>query len=337
MKRNGKVFLDTLKKSAAVIAAILLSFLASVIVFYLYSLPLEPFFYAAALILFFGILFFVITFGKELGKARNREQIIREALMQTPLPSAGSLCEEDYGTAIRLLRAEVTKLRNEYTAARQDDIDYYSAWVHQIKTPIAVMRMELGDSGTESARALEAELFRIEQYVDMVLTYIRLGSESKDLVIKEYPLDELVRETVRKFAPQFVTKKLGLAYEGSNTVIVTDKKWFSCILEQILSNAIKYTPSGSVTITEKNGFLTVSDTGIGIAPEDLPRIFEKGYTGENGRLDKRSSGLGLYLCRKAAALLQIPLSVESTVGKGSRFSLDLNEKTKKTSFCQNDS
>lgn len=326
MKRSGKVFYDTLKKSTAVIAAVFLSFLASAVVFCLYSLPLEPFFYAAALVFFFGMLYFFIALAKERRKAGMREQMIREVLLEMPLPPAETLCEEDYGTAIRLLRDELIRLRNDYTTARQDDIDYYSAWVHQIKTPIAVMRMELGGSETESARALEAELFRIEQYVDMVLTYIRLGSGSTDFVIKEYALDELIRETVRKFAPQFVAKKLHLSYEGSDTVIVTDRKWFSCILEQILSNAIKYTPSGSITIAEESGFLTISDTGIGIAPEDLPRIFEKGYTGENGRLDKRSSGLGLYLCKKAASLLQIPLSVQSTVGKGSSFSLDLREK-----------
>lgn len=326
MKRSGKVFLDTLKKSRGAIAVLFSTFLCSAAVFYLYSLPLEPFLYAFALILFFGIVLFGASFAGELRKSASREKMLREALMETPLPPAETLAEEDYGETVRLLRGELTKLRNEYAAARQDDVDYYTAWVHQIKTPIAVMRMELEDGETESSRALDRELFRIEQYVDMVLTYLRLGGGSSDLVVKEYPLDELIRESIRKFAPQFVSKRLRLDYAGSDTVLITDKKWFSCILEQLLSNAIKYTPAGTVRISEEKGILSVSDSGIGIAPEDLPRIFEKGYTGENGRLDKRSSGLGLYLCKKSADLLKIPVSVESRVGEGSRFSLDLTEK-----------
>lgn len=110
---------------------------------------------------------------------------------------------------------------------------------------------------------------------------------------------KLIRESIRKFAPQFVSKKLSLCYEGTAVTVITDKKWFSCILEQILSNAIKYTQTGGISISLDGDLLSISDTGIGIAPEDLPRIFEKGYTGENGRLDKMSSGLGLYLCKKA--------------------------------------
>lgn len=329
MKRSGKVFIDTLKKSGAGIAAVVLSFLASATVFFLYNLPVEPFLYAAALVLFGGTFLFLITYSRELGKAGKRERMVREALMQTPLPPSGTLAEEDYGEAIRILRDELTKLRNEYAGARQEDIDYYTAWVHQIKTPIAVMRMQLGGREDESSRAMEAELFRIEQYVDMVLTYLRLGEDSTDLVIREYPLDEMIREAVRKFAPQFVAKKLRLRYEGTDAAIVTDKKWFSCILEQILSNAIKYTPSGEITVTVENDSLKITDTGIGIAPEDLPRIFEKGYTGENGRLEKRSSGLGLYLCKKSADLLRLPLSVESTVGRGSTFTVDLAGKERK--------
>ena len=133
-----------------------------------------------------------------------------------------------------------------------------------------------------------------------------------------------------KLAADKLSTKLALSEAegrlyGTDAVIVTDKKWFSCILEQILSNAIKYTPSGGITISVEGGALSIADTGIGIAAEDVPRIFEKGFTGENGRIDKRASGLGLYLCKKAASLLRIPLSVESSIGQGSRFSLGLKD------------
>ena len=143
------------------------------------------------------------------------------------------------------------------------------------------------------------ELFRMEQYVDMVLQYLRLSSGENDLVIREYKLDELIREAVRKYAAQFVLKKLRLTYIPTEISVVTDRKWFGCILEQLLSNAIKYTPAGgSIAICVEEDALHISDTGIGIAPEDLPRIFERFY-----RVDKARSraaggtGLGLAIVR----------------------------------------
>ncbi len=326
MKRSLAVFLDVLRKCTAAIIAVCICFIVSAVVFYLYGLPLEPFLYAAALVAFAGLCIFIFFLAREYSKAAKREQMLRDVFLQASLPHTHSLCEKDYQTAVSLLQNELTRLHNDYASARQDDIDYYTAWVHQIKTPIAVMRLELGGCDSENSSLLEAELFRIEQYADMVLTYIRLGNDCNDFVIKEYSLDGLLREAVRKFAPQFVAKKLRLIYNGTDSVIITDKKWFSVIIEQIISNAIKYTPSGSISITSENGFLIISDTGIGIASEDIPRIFEKGFTGINGHSDKQSSGLGLYLCKKSADLLQIPLSVESTIGKGSSFYLDLNGK-----------
>ena len=170
-----------------------------------------------------------------------------------------------------------------------------------------------------------AELFRMEQYVDMVLQYLRLDGGENDLVITRCDLDELIREAVRRYGPQFVLRKLSLHYEPTERTVVTDRKWFVCILEQLLSNAIKYTPEGCITIRLEGDCLHISDTGIGIAPEDLPRIFEKGYTGENGRLERTSSGLGLYLAGKAAALLHIPITVDSRLGQGTTFTLHLRQ------------
>ena len=329
-----KVFRDTLRKSRGAAAAAVLAFVGAGVVFRLYGLPLGPFVYALLLVCFYLIILFAVTYARELSRAKEREQRLRAFLTGGELPPAYSLAEEDCMELIRTLRGELTRAQTEFENARQDEVDYYTAWVHQIKTPIAVMRMELG-GGEADTRALETELFRIEQYVDMVLQYIRLGSASTDLVIRDYPLDSLIRETVRKFAPQFVAKRLRLCYEGTDAVVVTDKKWFQCLLEQLMSNAIKYTPSGSITVSLDGERLSVSDTGIGIAPEDVPRIFEKGFTGCNGRIEKRSSGLGLYLCAKAAGLLDIPLGVESTVGQGSSFSLDLSGKIKAVKIEKN--
>ena len=240
------------------------------------------------------------------------------------LPEANTSAEEDYQKMIGFLGKELENQTARTAGERQDMLDYYTAWVHQIKTPIAVMRLQLSED-TPEHHALSAELTRIERYVDMVLQYVRIDSGSTDLVIRECKLDVPIREALRKQAEQFIGKRLALRYEPTDATVITDQKWLVFILDQILSNAVKYTSAGSVTVLFREGILTVSDTGAGIAPEDLPRIFEKGYTGMNGRLGQKSSGFGLYLAKKAADMLSISISAESTPGEGSTFSLDFRQ------------
>ena len=204
-------------------------------------------------------------------------------------------------------------------------MDYYTTWCHQIKTPIAAMSLLLQNEDTPQNRQLKSELFRIEQYVDMVLCYFRLDSPTSDFILKPYDLDDILKQTIRKYAGQFIQKKIRLHYEPVHMQVLTDEKWLSFAIEQILSNAIKYTPSGSVTITVDHlQHLSISDTGIGIAAEDLPRIFEKSFTGYNGRTDKKSTGLGLYLCRNILNKLSHSISVTSKVGEGTTFTIDLS-------------
>ena len=146
----------------------------------------------------------------------------------------------------------------------------------------------------------------------MVLCYLRLDSNSSDLVIKEYDLDSIVKQAVRKFSSQFIRRQLKLVYKPLEKTVLTDEKWLLFVIEQIISNAVKYTLSGGVEIyCEEPLTLCIRDTGIGIAPEDIPRIFEKGYTGCNGRLDKKASGIGLYLCRRICGKLGHKITAES--------------------------
>ena len=197
-------------------------------------------------------------------------------------------------------------------------------WAHQIKPPIAAMHLTLQREDSALSRQLAGELQRIEQYVEMVLYYVRLGESGSDLVIQEHDLDDIIRKAVRKYAGQFVRRRLHLGYQGTDIRVLPDEKWLSFIIEQLLSNAVKYTSKGSVTISvDAEKRLTISDTGIGIAGEDLPRLFEKGYTGYNGRVERKSTGIGLYLCKMAADKLGHRLSAESEPGKGSRFTIDL--------------
>ena len=243
------------------------------------------------------------------------------------LPSPKNLIEEDYQRIIKLMGEEAKMAEQNSSAKYTDMVEYYTVWAHQIKTPIAAMRLNLQSEDTETARKLMGDLGRIEAYVEMVLTFLRLDSNNTDYVIKEYDLDEIIRPAVRKFSREFILKKLKLEYEPVVFRTITDSKWLSFIIEQVISNAVKYTSEGSVRIyMNEPGILCIEDTGIGISAEDLPRIFENGYTGFNGREDKRASGIGLYLCKRISDNLGHKIYAESEAGKGTRIFLDMRAK-----------
>lgn len=297
-------------------------------VFALYGIRMEAAWYPILITALFGVIMLAAGFVRYDKRRRNMERILSSdgIFPDTAdiLPKAESLEEEDYHELLGKMEAAFRKKKGEWDASRRDMDDYYATWVHQIKAPIAVMKVMLQQEDTPENRELSAELFRVEQYAEMALCYVRLGEGASDLVIQEYALDTIIRKAVRKYAGQFIRRRIRLVYEGTAVRVITDEKWLSFIIEQLLSNAVKYTSEGSVTIAVKDGKkLSVTDTGIGISPEDMPRIFEKGYTGYNGRLDKKSTGIGLYLCRKAAEKLGHVLTAESEPGKGSRFTIDL--------------
>ncbi|MDE6852225.1 MAG: HAMP domain-containing histidine kinase [Lachnospiraceae bacterium] len=237
------------------------------------------------------------------------------------LPQAEGIQEEQYQELLRIVHGDKMDQLFRADQTRKDLVEYFTMWVHQIKTPIAGMRLLLQMSESPEREELQGELFRIEQYVDMVLVYLRLGAESTDLVIQKYDVAELVRKTVKIFAGQFIRKKLSVKMDDVSGYVITDEKWFRFVVEQLISNAIKYTDQGSVVISWQENTLCISDSGIGIAAEDLPRIFEKGYTGYNGRMDKKSTGIGLYLCYQTMEKLGGSIRVESEVDQGTRFYL----------------
>lgn len=298
-----------------------------VVVCALYKLEMEAVLYAAGLCITSCLVLYAIRFSAYCKEHRQRQQLLKRIeFAYEKLPRANTLAEEDYRQMIARLGEINSRHLTEWQKERQDSLDYYTTWVHQIKTPIAVMRMNLQSEDTRENRDLLAELFRIEQYVDMVLSYIRLGSSQTDFVIREYDLDSIIRQAIRRYAPQFVRRRIRLIYEPVQMKVLTDEKWLLFILEQLLSNAIKYTPQGTVTIAvSPQQVISITDTGIGIAPEDIPRIFEKGFTGYNGRADKKATGLGLYLCSQTARKLGIRLAAESVPGQGSTFTLDLHK------------
>ena len=241
------------------------------------------------------------------------------------LPTPKNLIEDDYTNLILNLNDEYKNFISKSDNAQKDMIDYYTMWVHQIKTPISAMKLLIQTSECEVSSDLSSELFKIEQYVEMVLSYIRLGSSENDFVIKEYNLDDIIKQAIRKYAPLFIRKKIALNFKNTNYTVLTDEKWLVFVIEQILSNAIKYTTKGTVSIYPlENKKLVIEDTGIGISEEDIPRIFDKGFTGYNGRTNKKASGLGLYLCKNILDKLSHKISIESEVGVKTKVILDLS-------------
>lgn len=296
--------------------------------------------YAAVLDAILLLIIVLVGFFRYSSKVKALSNALeRPVEEQAQLPEATDDVEILYH---RLLENQsIARSESESSAAiRQSQMrDYYSMWVHQIKTPISAMKLlleaereELGQliCDDEQSQCLlsdnmdsfEDELFRIEEYVSMALQYQRVSSTENDFVLEKVSVDGVIRDTIKKYAKIMIRRHIGINYSGTGQEVYTDGKWLAFMLEQILSNAIKYTPQGGVTIEtaeEKDRFfITIKDTGIGIKAEDLPRVFEKGYTGYNGHADKKATGIGLYLCRQMADKLGHTIRMESEIGKGTK-------------------
>ena len=308
-----------------VAAAGLFCALSGVLIFWLYGLPGEAIAYLLCLCCigtsFWAVLSFVRFWRKHKILRKMEEAIFVTA---EDLPETTTLIEEDYQHLIQRLVRENRQRQAAADSMLEDLTSYYTLWVHQIKTPIAAMDLLL-QAGPDRATEMEIELQKIAQYVDMVLQYLRLDSTDKDLVLQRCQLDAVVRQTVRKYAKLFILKKIQLVFQETKWEVLSDEKWLCFLLEQLLSNALKYTPEGGkISIfLEGETNLVIADTGIGIAPEDLPRVFEKGFTGNNGRMDKKATGIGLYLCRRVTNLLGHTISIASEPGVGTQVLLGL--------------
>lgn len=289
------------------------------IMFYLYNLPLEALIYTGSFCFFAALIASFLDFvnyRESYKKLKFLEQNILNDL--DALPKSLDIRIDYYHKIIEKLYEELEKLIQENRQKNTDMVDYYSMWVHQIKTPIAAMNFLL-DNEEVDQKNLQQELFKIERYVEMVLTYIRLDSTSSDYVITKINLDEVVKDSVKKYATIFINKKIKLNFVSHETMVISDKKWLSFAIEQILGNSVKYSNTGGEIIIETcENKLIVEDNGMGIKEEDLPRIFEKGFTGFNGRYEKKSSGLGLYLCKKTLDKLGHHIEISSKVGEGTR-------------------
>ena len=329
------LFFSYLKQQLKYILLFLLFSITFAITFFFYNFPLEALTYPTLLCVCFGLFFFIWDFSKtkalhtRLMELSNLTELSVD--MIRTLPQSDSIENTDYQLLLSGLAEQISDLKTAQSTRLTDMIDYYTVWVHQIKTPISSMRLTLQNEDSLLARKLSCDLSHIELYVEMVLAFLRLDSNSSDYVFKMHELDPLLRQSIRRFSSEFINRKLSLSYtppsdENGTLQMITDDKWFCFVIEQLLSNALKYTRAGTISIFfSQPKVLCLKDTGIGIAPQDLPRIFEKGYTGCNGRTDKKASGLGLYLCKRICKNLGIGISITSEVDNGTCVYLSLDQ------------
>ena len=240
------------------------------------------------------------------------------------LPEPTTIIEETYQELLFALLEEYKIQQAKHSQYQKELLDYYRLWVHQIKTPIAALQLLLEADRVQYEEKLQLQ--QIDQYANMALQYLRMESMANDLLLKPYDIDPLIQDVIKKQAPFFIHKKITLHYKPIQKNIITDEKWFSFVLQQILGNSLKYTPQGSISIYCQDEYLIIADTGIGIHPEDLPRIFERGFTGFNGHKAKQATGIGLYLCKHIMDNLQLPLKITSTAGQGTKVYIGLQQK-----------
>lgn len=318
-----RLYLRSRKWALAVAAA---SFLVIFVVYGLYFWQWGPAFYTVLVLTFVlltaGALDFTV-YRRRMYELRLLEK--RAAQYLGDLPKTRDPMTAQYlaltAAVERRRRQELQQAEAWAAQARA----YYTLWSHQVKTPMAAHALLLRDEKPDR-QAMELELLKMGQYVDMALQYQRLDATENDLSVKRHSLDGLVRRTVKRVSPLFIGKQVGLELGELGREVLTDEKWLSFVLEQVLTNAVKYTPPGGkvrVRLAEGPCTLVVEDTGMGIRPEDLPRVFEWGYTGAAGRMEQRATGIGLALCRMAMDLLGHTIRLESAPGAGTRVYLEL--------------
>lgn len=216
---------------------------------------------------------------------------------------------------------------NKYRFMQEEYREYIELWVHEIKTPISSSRLIALNNKSDVMDSIYEELEKIESFVQQVLFYSRSNTVEKDYLIKEVNLRKLCFDVLKKSSKLFIDNKIGVETENLDIAVFTDVKWFNFILNQILINSVKYSYNSEARVKisaqgmDNSILLSIEDNGIGIQESELPRIFDKGFTGTNGRKNERSSGMGLYICKKLCDKLGLSINAYSVYGKGTTITL----------------
>lgn len=327
-----KTFFDYLNFHKKLVLIFCLWFGILALVFYLSNAPMDAVLYAGLLCAIAGSVAAVYDFYHFYRHRKELERLLESIDVQVDaMPEPRNKIDELYTEIIKELHRQKREVESRTYVEKKELMDYFTLWAHQIKTPISAMDLILQNKGHQAGeedKELAMELFNVEEYVNTAMSYVRVQDMTSDLAFEKIALDDLVRKAVKKYASIFIRKKIRMDFQETGHEVVTDKKWLMMVLEQILSNSLKYTEiGGTISIHMEGTDLIVRDTGIGIRAEDLPRIFEKGFTGENGRRFSKSTGQGLYLCKVMMSRLSHEIKVESKEGEGTAVILDLEQET----------
>lgn len=296
------------------------------LVFYLYHLPIEHYFYSSFLILVILVLYMVYDYFNYLKKhdaLRELENNI--TYLEENLPKVNIQSELNYQRLILRLAEDNRQLISEADKKHSDLIKYYTLWTHQIKTPLSALDFLLQNRGPDVLDDMELQIMNVESYVDMALEYLRIENMSSDLKLEKYSIRQIINKAIKSYSKMFIYKNIKLELDILDFSIITDEKWLLFLVKQLLSNALKYTPEGKIKIYTKGNSLYISDNGIGIQKEDIPSIFNQGFTGYNGRMNQKSTGLGLYLVKEVIHNLGHDIKITSTVDLGTTVELDFSQ------------
>lgn len=318
------MFKDYLKKTYPVYLLYLLFVLCTFVVLMICQMISDLIIYMLSLYFSIILLYFLLDYRKYRQHHQYLIYLKDNPELFDNLPQESYLEEKTYQEMLQILQKKIFQLKQENQQKYNNTIDYYTKWVHQIKTPIAGLKLIIQNDYPD--KKMLVELLKIEQYVNMALQYVRLDSIHHDLSFQKVSLDHLVNQEIKKQSLFFFQKNLKVDYQIKDLQILTDEKWSGFVIEQVLSNALKYTKEGSITFYNEGEKLYIQDSGIGIKESDLPRVFEKGFAGFQGRNDKKASGLGLYLCKNIFNQLDHSISIESKVGQGTTVCLDFSKK-----------
>ena len=293
-----KLFLDYMKSQSVILFGFLLVCIVFITIFVLATIEIEYVFLGIEILGFILIIYLIVhwfQYQKLSDVKDDNEKLLNEN---------------------KNLKSEMLNQKDDLNA-------YFLMWLHQIKTPMTVSKLLLEKPDETTNTKLKMQLMYIEQYINMAMNYLKMIDYSTDMDITQVNLDDIIKNLLKKYSLLFIHNHISLEYQSNLTYVVSDSQWLTILIEQILSNALKYTENGKIAIQylEDKHALEIKDTGIGIRSEDIPKIFDRGYSGFNGRMNEKSSGLGLYLARKISERLNIQIEVESKLSKGSIFRL----------------
>ncbi len=296
-----KRYIYSKKNELFIIALILLLFL---IVFYLFDFMFSAYLLSISIIIIIYMIYFITHFFTFIDDVNKTKQI-------------------------EILERQIQQLKNKQNSYQEEIESYFLLWVHQIKTPITASKLLLERKNEDNKEEVLQEIIQIDNYTNLALNYLKIMNESTDMSFKEIELDTIIQNIIKRYAMIFIHNKTKLHYEKIDSIVLTDPKWSSVMIEQILNNSLKYAKGNDIYIyfDQRTNELVIHDTGIGISESDLPKIFDKGYSGFNGMLDEKSSGVGLYIVRKISRRLNQKVSVESKLNEYTIFKIKFKQST----------